>query len=173
MVDDMMDERVDVAVVEAPTFKERPPANPLAQKWAKKIDAAKKHNKPFHARVKHNRKLVSGLDWSKDADSREFYALRTNLIQSTISGLLPGIYARNPEIAVQQLHRGRNLKVFCKTLEKVTNRYLENANLKKRAKATIVSALTCSFGALKVVYQQDIKRDPLIEARIAFADGIE
>ncbi len=161
-----MDEIIAVEVVEAPVFKERPETDPLAQKWAKRIESAKKHYKSFHARIKHNRRVVSGLDWSRDADSKDFYGLRTNLIQSTISGLLPGIYARNPEIAVQQLHQGRDLKLFCKTLETVTNRYLENADLKKRAKATVVSALTCSIGCMKVIYQKDIRRDPVIDARI-------
>lgn len=56
---------------------------------------------------------------------------------------------------------------MCKTIETVTNRYLDDAQLKMRAKATVRAALTCSFGVLKVMYQQRIETDPLIHARIA------
>lgn len=151
-------------IAAGPQYKERPEADPLAKKWAKRYEAAKRSNQPFHKRIKHNRKLVSGLDWERDVDSKEFYMHRANLIQSTITALLPNIYARNPEITVQQTHQGTDLKVFCKTLEKVTNRYLENAQLKARAKATVRAALTCSYGVLKVAYQQGTR--PLIKSRI-------
>ena len=92
---------------------------------------------------------------------------RANLIHSTIMGILPNIYAKNPEISVKPLHASRDLKLLCKTIETVTNRYLDDAQLKMRAKATVRAALTCSFGVLKVMYQQHIETDPLIHARIA------
>ncbi|WAW06069.1 hypothetical protein NB639_01310 [Oxalobacter formigenes] len=157
-----------VAVQEQPKFKEQPESDPLAKKWAKRIENAKKHYKKFHKRIKHNRQLVSGLDWDsdKDPDSKDFYKHRANLIHSTITGMLPNLYARNPEISVSPIVANRNLKVFCKTLETVTNRYLEDAQLKTRAKSTVRAAMTCSFGILKVIWQQDIERDPLVDQRI-------
>lgn len=87
-------------------------------------------------------------------------------------GILPSIYAKNPEISVKPLHASRDLKLLCKTIETVTNRYLDDAQLKMRAKATVRAALTCSFGVLKVMYQQKIETDPLIQRPYCrFADN--
>ena len=148
-------------------FREQPEADPLARKWAERVSSARRHWDSFHRRIRHNRQLVSGLDWSRDPVAPGFYMHRANLIHSTIMGILPNIYAKNPEISVKPLHAARDLKLLCKTIETVTNRYLDDARLKTRAKATVRAALTCSFGILKVMYQQRIETDPLIHARIA------
>ena len=148
------------------TFREQPETEPLARKWSQRVSEARRHWEPFHRRIRHNRQIVSGLDWSRDPASEEFYLHRANLIHSTIMGILPGIYARNPEISVKPQHASRDLKLLCKTIETVTNRYLDDAHLKQRAKATVRAALTCSFGVLKVMYQRKIQSDPLIHARI-------
>lgn len=148
-------------------FREQPEADPLAKKWSERVSSARRHWDSFHRRIRHNRQLVSGLDWSRDPTETGFYMHRANLIHSTIMGLLPNIYAKNPEISVKPLHAARDLKLLCKTIETVTNRYLDDAQLKTRAKATVRAALTCSFGVLKVMYQQKIETDPLIHARIA------
>ena len=148
------------------TLRETPETEPLARKWGERIGRAWRHWERFHRRIRHNRQIVSGLDWTREPDSADFYMHRANLIHSTIMGILPGIYARNPEIAVTPLHASRDLKLLCKTIETVTNRYLDEAHLKQRAKATVRAALTCSFGVLKVIWQQDIARDPVIERRL-------
>lgn len=150
-----------------PKFRDPPQEpDPLAKKWGKQIAQAKKYWEKFHKRVKHNRKLAAGFDWSKDPDSENFYTLRANLIYGAISAYVPTIYARNPEISVVPKHAGRELKLLCKTIGAVVNQALDEANLKVRAKATIMSALICSFGVLKVMYQRDIKEDPIIKAKI-------
>lgn len=148
-------------------YKE-PPAegDPLAKKWKERLAAADRHWEKFHRRVKHNRKVVAGFDWSKAADADDFYKLRANLIHGTITAILPHIYARNPEMSVTALHRGRDLKLLCKTLETVVNRQLTDAKLKKRGKSTVRAALTTSMGVLKVMYQRDMKEDPVIRDRI-------
>lgn len=145
-----------------------PPAtpDPLVKVWQKRIAAAKKHWEKYHKRVQHNRRLVAGFDWSKDPDSCEFYTKRANLIQGAMTAILPNLYARNPEMSVTGNHPGRDLKLLCKTIEKVTNRQLIDAKLKKRAKASIRAALTCSIGAVKVMYQRDMREDPFIKGRI-------
>ena len=148
-------------------FREQPETDPLAKKWSDRVSAARRHWDSFHRRIRHNRQLVSGLDWNRDPSQPDFYMHRANLIHSTIMGILPGIYAKNPEISVKPLHASRDLKLLCKTIETVTNRYLDDAQLKTRAKATVRAALTCSFGVLKVMYQRQIETDPLIHARIA------
>lgn len=147
-------------------FKPEPESDPLAKKWGERIAAARKHWEKFHKRVKHNRKVVAGFNWKKDPESGEFYEPRANLIHGTITAILPNIYARNPEMSVTPQHQGRDLKLLCKTVQAVTNRQMEAARLKQRAKSTVRAALTCSIGVLKVMYQRDLKTDPMIKSRI-------
>ncbi|MFM8899169.1 MAG: hypothetical protein ACKOF9_04365 [Burkholderiales bacterium] len=157
--------------ISAPTtvetgYREQPQADELAKKWGRRIAHARNHWDKFHKRVRHNRKTVAGFDWEADPRSKDFYKLRANLIQGTITSVLPAIYARNPEISAIPLYKADNLKLFCKTLETVTNRHLVRADLKGRAKSSVRSALTSSFGVVKVMYQRDIRHDPIIAARI-------
>lgn len=147
-------------------YRDQPEADDLAKKWNRRIAHSRQHWDKFHKRVRHNRKTVAGFNWEADPASKDFYKPRANLIQGTINAVLPAIYARNPEISAIPLYKAENLKLFCKTLETVTNRHLEKADLKGRAKASVRSALTSSFGIVKVMYQRDIKQDPIIQSRI-------
>lgn len=155
-------------ITDQPTkgYQDQPEVDELAKKWGKRIASARKHWDKFHKRVQHNRKTVAGFNWDADPKTKEFYKLRANLIQGTITAVLPAIYARNPEISAVPLYKAENLKLFCKTIETVTNRHLERADLKGRAKASVRSALTSSFGAVKVMYQRDLQHDPIIMSRI-------
>lgn len=147
-------------------YRETPAVDELAKKWNQRISNARSHWDNFHKRVRHNRKTVAGFDWNADPKSKDFYKHRANLIHGTITAVMPSIYARNPEISAAPLYKSDNLKLFCQTIQTVTNRCLERAKLKKRAKATVRSALTSSFGIIKVMYQRDLKKDPHIESRI-------
>ena len=138
----------------------------LQQKWNARIKHARAHWSTFHKRVKHNRNTVAGFNWNADPTGKEFYSLRANLIHGTISAVLPNVYARNPEISITPAHAGADIKLFCSTLEKVTNRALDHAHLKNRAKSTVRAALTSSFGILKVMYQRNIHQDAYIQGRI-------
>lgn len=146
--------------------KQKPEKDELAHKWNQRISNARAYWDKFHKRVRHNRAEVAGFNWQADPKSKEFYKHRANLIHGTITAVLPSIYARNPEISATPLYRAENLKRFCKTIETVTNRCMERARLKDRAKASVRSALTSSFGVVKVMYQRDIQNDPIILARI-------
>jgi hypothetical protein len=141
-------------------------SQPLQQKWTARITHARAHWSNFHKRVRHNRNTVAGFNWNADPTGKDFYSLRANLIHGTISAVLPNVYARNPEISTKPTHSGADINLFCKTLEKVTNRALEHAQLKNRAKSTVRAALTCSFGILKVMYQRDPGKDSYIQGRI-------
>lgn len=138
----------------------------LQQKWTARIAHARAHWTTFHKRVRHNRNTVAGFNWNADPTGKDFYSVRANLIHGTISAVLPNVYARNPEISTTPAHTGADLKLFCRTLEAVTNRALENAQLKNRAKSSVRAALTCSFGILKVMYQRDPVKDGYIQSRI-------
>lgn len=141
-------------------------ADPLARVWNERIERSRKHWRKYHQRAKYNRELVAGFKKDADPKTAEFNRFRANLIQGTITSVLPNIYARNPEISAVPLYKADNLKLFCKTIETVTNRYLEQAGLKARGKSTVRSALTSSIGIVKVMYQRDIQDDPVIRSRM-------
>lgn len=138
----------------------------LAKKWSARVEAAKKHYENHHKRFVYNRKLVAGFNYKADPKSSSFYKHRANLIHGSIAAILPNVYARNPEISAIPTYKSKSLKKFCETIEKVTNIELEKAGLKERAKSAVRSALTCSIGVLKVMYQRDIDDDPIIKSRI-------
>lgn len=149
-----------------------PPTQPdeLAKKWLKKIEAGRKHWQKFFDRCKHNRAATENIDWKENPEEPKFCRKRANLLQATIAGILPNLYARNPEISIVPVRRsdadsGR-LDAAIDTLEQVLNRYLEQAKLKQRARAAVRAALTCSYGIVKVVYQRDLETDPIITQRL-------
>lgn len=160
---DMNDTQADSLI---PQYAEEPKADELARKWKGRIESARSYWDSFHKRVRYNRKVVAGFKWDKDPDTKDFYEHRANLIHGTITAVLPNVYARNPEISVTPNYSAQALKLFCKTIETVTNRALERAKLKKRAKSTVRAALTSSFGIVKVMYQRDMQTDPHIQSRM-------
>ncbi len=148
-------------------LRDPPEPDPLARKWRRRIEHAKRFYRRFHDRVAHNRSLLANVDEEADADSSDYCRLRTNLIQGTVTAMLPNIYAKNPEISVTPVNGDGSLKLFCRTVEKVVNRYLDDADLKTCAKSVVRAALTASFGVLKVSWQEDMRSDPLMRGRIA------
>ena len=165
-----MDDELEIEIgisSEMPELKEPPTeSNQLAKKWQGRIAHAMKHYEKFHKRIKFNRNLVAGFNWTKDPQDDDFYTHRANLIASGIQSFVQSIYARNPEISAVPQLPGKAAKLLGKTLTKVVNRQLTDADLKQRAKSTVRAALTCSFGAAKVMYQREMRNDPLIQSRI-------
>lgn len=143
----------------------------LARKWGKRLDRALKHQRDQkqEQRFKKLRQYVRG----DVGDDGEGGLVRTNIIHANFTAILPQIYAKNPEIAVTPSEAaGDNsyawIGGFCKTMQAVLNRvFVKDANLKPRAKAAIRSAMTTGIGWAKVSWQKDIRKDPLIENRIA------
>lgn len=140
--------------------------DPLVDAWFKKIKAAERHWGKFHRRVRHNRKVVRGIDDSAEPEQAAYNKHRANLIQSTISVVLAKVYAKNPQMSGTPTNKDRDLALFCRTVETVTQTMLEDAGLKQKAKRTVRAAMTCSYGIVKVQYQRDIRTDPVIRQRI-------
>lgn len=164
-------EQTETTVVAANEIREAPTEpDKLAKDWMKRVESARKHWSKFYKRCEHNRTLVNGFDWSKEADSDEVIPLRANLIAAAIDSVLPSLYARNPEMSVVPVRKtdadSKALETFTETLGTVLNTYLERGRLKKRAKAAVRAALTCSYGILKIVYQRDLEEDPIILGRL-------
>ena len=168
---DMDIEQTETTVVVAQEIREAPQEpDKLAKEWSRRIEAARKHWSRFYKRCEHNRALVNGFDWSADGDSEAVIPLRANLIGAAIDSVLPSLYARNPEMSVvpvcKSKEEAKRLETFTDTLGTVLNTYLERGRLKKRAKAAVRAALTCSYGILKVVYQRSLEDDPIILGRL-------
>lgn len=140
--------------------------DPLVKTWMTRIKAAETHWAKFHKRVRHNRKLVRGIDDNAEPNSAAYNTQRANLIQSTISVVLSKVYAKNPEMSGEPTNKSQDLRLFCDTLTTVTQTMLDDANLKKAAKRAVRAAQTCSFGIVKLQYQRDIRTDPIISKRI-------
>ena len=95
--------------------------------------------------------------------------IKGNIIHATLQGLLPHIYSRNPEIRIRpglnvdpQGSQYRVSDLFANTLEIVLNEALKKANLKKIAKQVLRSCMTSKIGVVKVTYQRDYYKDPLV-----------
>lgn len=150
----------------ADEIEDNPQPDPLAKEWSRRISAAKRHWEPFFKRCRHNRKVVQNYDTEQEPDSPEYVKHRANLILGMINTLLPTIYSRNPDIEVTPRQEGFKSTLFCKTLETVLNRQLEDANLKLWGAEVVRASLICSYGVIKVLYQKDIHRDPEIQNRL-------
>lgn len=157
MDEEITEEEVAVEPEKQPLL-DPPEPDPLAQKWGRRLAAASRKLEPFVKRCRHNRKIVEGFDTTKDPSSGAFVRYRANLIQGTITTLLPTIYAKNPEVEVRPAF-GEQYKLFAQTLERVLNRELEDAKLKQKAKSAVRGALTTSIGCLKIAWQGDERTD--------------
>ncbi|MDQ2150069.1 hypothetical protein RBI22_15225 [Alcaligenaceae bacterium C4P045] len=144
----------------------KPDDDKLAEQWAGKIKAGRKHWEVLNKRIAHNRKVVAGFNWKQDPATQQFVDPRANLLFSTVQATLPNIYARNPDVSVTGTHKNRDLRLFTETLETVLSKQTRAAKLKRRAKMSVISSLVSYFGIVKVTYQRDIHQDPVIVERI-------
>ena len=148
-----------------------------AEMWEKRIKAAKRVRKetPDHIWSPERLKLMRNYVNGKAHDDGAPGLVRTNLIYSTLATLLPYIYAKNPDISVspsETVEPGqyKAIRAFGKTLEIVLRRTVVlDGKLKKRTKAILRSVLTTGVGWLKVAYQREYRKDPIIQGRIADA----
>lgn len=140
--------------------------DPLVTTWRNRITAAEKHWGKLHERMRYNRKLVRGIDDNKEAKDPTYNKHRANLIQSTLTVVLSKVYAKNPEMSAQPRNKAMDLRLFADTVSEVTQANLEEAKLKKKAKAAVRAAMTCSFGIVKVQWQREMREDPIIKDRI-------
>ena len=95
--------------------------------------------------------------------------VKGNVIHATLQGLLPHIYAKNPEIKIRPLEyvepTGQDYRMsdlFAQTLQMVLNESFVKADLKRIAKQVLRSCMTSKIGIVKVTYQRDYYKDPLV-----------
>jgi len=124
-----------------------------------------------------------GKSWSKarqyansgndeDKDDGEGGLVRVNLIGSVVDTLLPSIYAKAPEIAVTLDDKINSSEYglyqkFSQTMQDALNVFMvKEAKLKARGKSAVRTAITTTIGWTKIVFQKDVREDPVIRGRI-------
>jgi hypothetical protein len=142
-----------------------------AKTWNDKIKAAKKRQEKTALKAENLKKLREYVN-GKQHDDGSPGLVRTNLIYATIASMLPYLYAKNPDISVTPTESVEPqgyaaIKKFCGTLEAVLHRmFVAEGKLKKRMKSNVRSAQTTGLGWVKVLYQQDLDTDSLMQNRV-------
>ena len=93
-------------------------------------------------------------------------------IFSTLSALLPNIYAKNPEVEIapeKQAGENQNygaLRSMSETCEVLLTKEFVEPNLKAAMKADVMSALVTGIGWTKLSLQEEYGQDPIILSRL-------
>lgn len=139
----------------------------LVKVWQGKVRRARKADKHVRDELDKWRRYNRGEPQKGKAE----WLVDTNLIEATIEGLLPSIYAKDPEIEIAPSEAVDPsdypvVRQFAKTLAVVVRRLLWDAQLKKRMQRAVRSVFPTGVGTLKVTMQLDSERDPEIEREI-------
>ena len=147
----------------------------LVLQYFKEIDEINKINDDengIYSKIKKNRQYIKGEQFKEDD-------VKTNLVNSTLQSLIPHVYAKSPEIAVDVneklasnpesgMYEGDGKKNLAKTLEIVLNQQFNEANTKHIFKNAVRSSKVCSIGWVKVHLQNVTGPNP--KATTALAD---
>ena len=137
--------------------------NALLKKWDERVGKAVKAAGKQHELYKKCRAAVDLRDKNEERKVNHY------LIHSTLSALVPALYAKNPEIEVRptRLSVAAQNEVspwvgFADVAEDLLQReFVENTKLKRRMKGCLLSTLTTGNGWLKVTLQDDYRDDPM------------
>jgi len=134
-------------------------------KWKKRYKEIEHARRYSLGRINRTSQVIT----SSQALQESGRTVKGNVIHATLQGLLPHIYAKNPEIQIRPVEfvepggqEYRMSDLFAQTLEKVLEESFTKADLKKAAKQVIRSCMTSKIGILKVTYQRDYYTDPLV-----------
>ncbi|OSI16517.1 hypothetical protein BWD09_07060 [Neisseria dentiae] len=142
--------------------------NATLKKWNKEVERALKDADKQHRVFK---KCRDSVDLSCKTEKRK---VNPYLIFSTLSSLVPALYAKNPEIeirpsavAASAASNGNIWVEFAKTAEQLVQRELVvETDLKRKMKSCLLSTLTTGVGWLKVSLQDDYGSDPIQHDRM-------
>ena len=152
----------------------------LIRKFQKNVELSYTKWKGYYRQIDFARKYALGrlnsrsnIMTSSQAVQEGGRLIKGNLIHATLQGLLPHIYAQNPEIKIRPMkvvepegYDYRPYDLFAQTAELVLNNCLEKAHLKRIAKQILRSCMTSKIGIVKVTYQRDYYTDPLVSRQL-------
>ena len=153
-----------------------PNAKGLLKKFQQNVEMSYRKWKVKYKEIEHARKYALGRlnNQSQVMTDTQIIQegnrlIKGNIIHATLQGLLPHIYAKNPEIRIRpdawvepSGYEYRIADLFSQTLQIVLNESLKKAELKKIAKQVLRSCMTSKIGIVKVTYQRDYYTDPLV-----------
>ncbi|OAM27035.1 hypothetical protein A7P95_07285 [Eikenella longinqua] len=142
--------------------------NALLKKWDNRVARALKNAEKQHKLFGVCRDAV---DLAKKNTERK---VNPYLIFSTLSALIPALYAKNPEIEIRpgKAAVAKEGEVspwlgFAQTAEELLQHELVlNTDLKRRMKSCLLSTLTTGTGWLKLILQDNYREDPLQHNRL-------
>lgn len=122
--------------------------------------------------IKVNRRAVSG--YLPNAEKK----VKANLILATLQALLPHLFAKAPEVAInpsekvnpvdgdpgQDVYEQANR--FSETARILLKRVMLRAGLKKKARKAVRAAATAKHGIIKVSYRKDFYEDHLVRSEL-------
>ena len=99
------------------------------------------------------------------------FVVNVNLCQSTMSVLVPRLYAKNPEVSIKPADsvdpsRYSAVRAFGRTCEIMVTAGWKRRGLKSRLKRQVRGAKTVGFAWLKAAMQFEMARDPIMDSRI-------
>lgn len=141
--------------------------NATLKHWDRRVRRAVDDADEQHKVFKRCRRAV---DLSNKKENRP---VEPYLIFSTLSSLIPALYAKNPEIEIRPssvaaaAENAETWVNFSKTAESLVQRELVlETNLKRKMKSCLLSTLTTGLGWLKVTLQEEYGKDPLQKDRM-------
>lgn len=154
--------------------------DPQLQQYEDENELSTQKWSPVFKRIERSRNYVKGYKRGKsvgkqiyDSEYSHDHFVQTNVVLSTLNSLTPLVYASNPSVAVlpAQHVTPRHpeytmIRKFAKTCELAIQDTFREAKLKKRMKAALRSQQAAKVGIMKMSYQRDYYRDPMIENRI-------
>ena len=157
----------------------------LIRKFQKNVELSYTKWKGYYKQISFARKYALGrlnsrsnIMTTSQAVQEGGRLIKGNLIHATLQGLLPHIYAQNPEIKIRPMkvvepegYDYRPYDLFAQTAELVLNNCLEKAHLKRIAKQILRSCMTSKIGIVKVTYQRDYYTDPLVSRQLKDAQA--
>ena len=145
------------------------PDEALAAKFNKQIDRALKDRDSVFKKYKEWRDAIKcGDQWRKEHEGE----VNPFFIFSTLSALLPNIYAKNPEIEIapeKQAGASSNyklLRAMAETAEALLGKEFVGSTLKDVMKSNVMSTLTTGVGWVKLSLQEEYGKDPVLLGRL-------
>jgi hypothetical protein len=159
--------------------------NKLLTKFTEQNKSFETDNRKHWRQIIINRSWVKGQPLSKHIahdetmDEEEGQKILTNIIWSTIQGLMPHYYSKQPDISASPSRKVNPVdgdededplyaqnKALGETLEIVTQHNMKHAGIKTLGKRGVRSGLVSRCGILKVGYQSLTNQDPLLRDKI-------
>ena len=142
----------------------------LLKKFNSTLDRELKNRKTVFDNYKRWRDAVRmGEQWQADHDE---LTINPYFIFSTLSALLPNIYAKNPEIEVAPTQQAgessayANTRAMADTAEALLNKEFVQSGLKNSLKSNVMSALVTGVGWIKLSLQEEYGQDPVLMSRL-------